>query len=201
MMHLRSLRQNIKELKQLNLESAQASYHLANLVKQFIAHNSFEHLLGSSSSNGLYRRQRLTESTDDFHIILATWEAHSCSPIHDHDETIGVVAVVAGQTVETKYRSVAGAQRSCLLEEVGTRVLQNCTVSPILPGDNLQIHRMENQTDELAATLHVYLDAIDRFHLYQRDGDRHYELMPKQLWFDPNLADRPLVEPTLVGAT
>ncbi|NJL22629.1 MAG: hypothetical protein HC895_20340 [Leptolyngbyaceae cyanobacterium SM1_3_5] len=200
-MHLRSLRQNIQELKQLNLESAQASYHLANLVKQFTAHNSFEHLLRSRSSNGLYRRHRLTELTDDFHIILATWEPHSCSPIHDHDETIGAVAVVAGQTVETKYRCVAHAERGLCVGSSGNESFANCTVSPILPGDNLQIHQMANQTDALAATLHVYLHALDRFHLYEHHADRQYALIPKQLWFDQDSVDRPIAEPALIGVS
>lgn len=89
-------------------------------------------------------------------IMLAGWQQdQQCAP-HDHGDARGLVIVVAGTFVETRYRQV-----DARLAPIGRSTVKAGSALPI---SHSLIHDM--RCDQSGATLHVYLPAIDRMRVY-----------------------------------
>ena len=141
-------------------------------------------------SRGLYTRLLLNAHADPFQIVVVLWGPGSSSPIHDHQGTVGAVALLDGMTCETKYARLGETSAGTRLSCGQTTVLDASTVSPILTDEAGQLHAMHNPSNAWAATVHVYLTPVTDFHIYEPLGDDHYRRIPRQLWFDAENAWR-----------
>lgn len=188
-MTFNDLRTDVAHIKQACLSPALAVSHLREILKQFVACTDTSSIQACFKSQGLYRRQQVSAPQDDFHIVIAIWQPHSSSPIHDHNETTGAVVTLVGETIETKYERVASLGNYCLLKSSETRLLNSTTVSPILPGnEGFQLHAMHNPHNTWAATLHVYLHPLKRFNLYHSQAFGLHTQTSEELWFDTTAA-------------
>ena len=183
-MNIQSLRSNIRQLKSKHPAPAIAAEWLGELVRAFVQHHSLSQLIQLTVSQGLYQRYRLSYPSDDFHIILVTWKPGKKSPIHDHHETVGIVANLLGEMMETRYQRIISIGKYCALKPNAQYSLKPLIMSSILPGKAMQLHQMANPSQQWAATLHVYLEPLEKFHLYHPILKPWYVAVPKKLWFD-----------------
>jgi predicted metal-dependent enzyme (double-stranded beta helix superfamily) len=106
----------------------------------------------------------LLHAEDDFSMIALVWRPGQQTRIHDH-RCWCVVGVVQGSEQETLYRD-----HGAFLTEIGTADNPVGSVSALVPpGD---IHRIHNNTDRIAISLHVY--GID-LRVAGTSGRRYYD--------------------------
>jgi len=185
-MDTQALRATIAQIKSARLDSVNTVEYLAEALKQFANSVDLSSLEQCLDSKSLYRRQRLSDPHDDFHIVMALWKPYSSSPIHDHDETTGAVTTLSGTTIERKYEKAAPLGDYYFLEKGEVQVLDKTTVSPILPEHHgpHQLHAMHNPYATWAATLHVYMHPLKTFNLYNAQACELYTQTSEDLWFD-----------------
>lgn len=157
---------------------------LSGCLRDFVLDPANQRLSFATTTVGLYTRILLNSPEDPFQVVLALWGPGSDSPIHDHDGTVGGVAALVGESVETKYRMDGLDGPTAKLSRSSTLVLRDGVVTPILPDEELQLHDMGNRTGDWAATVHVYLRPIQRFNLYHPNPDGTYTVEGRDLWFD-----------------
>lgn len=136
------------------------------------------------SPHGNYMRLLLNSPRDDIQIVLVFWGPGQGSPIHDHDGTIGVVSALTGQIREIKYQISGRSERGVTLVEESNLLIVPTKATKILPEGDMQLHLMVNETQQWAATVHVYLTAIHRYRMYERKSDNLYCPVETELWFD-----------------
>lgn len=184
-MDTQNIRESIAQIKSAQLATSDIIKRLEETLRRFADSVDLDSIDQCLDSKALYRRQRLSDVNDDFHIVMALWKPHSSSPIHDHDGTIGAVTTIAGTTIERKYEKVASLGEYCFLDVGDTQVLDRKTVSPILPEhQGAQLHAMHNPYGTWAATLHVYLHPLTTFKLYHAQACELYTQTSESLWFD-----------------
>ncbi len=115
-MNLQSLRSNIRQLKSNHFSSTSTAEQLGELVQAFVQHHSLSQLIDSTLSTRLSQRYLLSYPSDDFQLILVAWEPVKKSPIHDHHETVGIVAPLLGETIETRYQRMINIGKYCTLQ-------------------------------------------------------------------------------------
>lgn len=132
-----------------------------------------------------YTRVLLNDPGEAFQIVVVFWPPGARSAIHDHDETLGAVMPLFGQVHETKYRVEPGATPETVeLIATEAQALEAHTFSPITAAPGEQLHDVVNHTSEWAATVHVYLRGIDRFHVYAARPEGGYHAVERALWLD-----------------
>lgn len=135
-------------------------------------------------TTGRYTRVLLNDPEDRFQIVVVFWPPGSRSAIHDHAETHGAVMCLFGEVRETKYARRELGKSRVALEAVADGPLRVGEFSPITPEDGAQLHDMVNASQAWAATIHVYLRAIDRFGVYRATDGGSFVREGRSLWFD-----------------
>ncbi len=138
---------------------------------------------GARSTN-LYARYRLNAPELPIQVVLAIWNPGSDSPMHNHQHLTGVVTLLTGRLMETKYDLAPDGDAWRVVAEAPTE-MQCGAFSPIYPEGIEQVHRMFNPGDETAATLHVYFGHLTRLDRYLPMPDGRLRAEPRDLWFDP----------------
>lgn len=136
------------------------------------------------SPTGNYMRLLLNSPRDDVQIVLVFWGPGQGSPIHDHDGTIGAVSALTGETREIKYQVSGRDELGVALVEKSNFLIVPTKITEITPDDDMQLHLMVNETQQWAATVHIYLKAIHCYRVYERKGDNLYHPVETELWFD-----------------
>jgi predicted metal-dependent enzyme (double-stranded beta helix superfamily) len=157
---------------------------LAAALRDFSRDEKNQRRAGRLVLNGNYARLLLNSLADPFQIVLVLWAPGHGSPIHDHAGTVGVVSAMFGRTREIKYEILHRYGPEVALAPSGDMLIVPGTTTPIYPEDDMQLHLMVNETSEWAATIHVYLTAIHRYHTYDQQSDKLYRSTPIDLWFD-----------------
>lgn len=91
--------------------------------------------------------------TNDYELILLCWEKNHETPIHCHGGEECWVNVIQGKLKETNYTF-----EKDILQETRVDILEQGGVSYM--NDNMGFHKLENNTDERAMSLHLYMDPI-----------------------------------------
>jgi len=118
-----------------------------------------------------YSQYLLHRARDEaFSVVSVVWSPNQSAPIHDHG-TWGVVGVLENEETETRYRRLddGSVAEYAKLEAVGTFVLREGQTSVILPPH--EIHRVENRSDRVSISIHVYgadIGSLTR-HVYDPD--------------------------------
>jgi predicted metal-dependent enzyme (double-stranded beta helix superfamily) len=96
-----------------------------------------------------------TPPDEAWSVVSFVWPCGSTTPIHDHC-TWGVIGVYQGQESETPYRIVAGsiATGQVRLAAQGMASLRPGEVSCVVPP--YDVHRVSNNGDDVAVSIHVY---------------------------------------------
>lgn len=136
------------------------------------------------SPHGNYMRLLLNSPRDDIQVVLVFWGPGHGSPIHDHDGTIGAVSALTGQTREIKYQISGRSEHEVTLVEESNLLIVPTKVTKILPEGDMQLHLMVNETQQWAATVHVYLTPIHRYRMYEHKSGDLYCPVETELWFD-----------------
>ena len=127
------------------------------------------------------RRLLHTDARRGYSIIGMTWAPNQQTAIHDHAGCWGAEVVVRGAMLETTYELLS-LDRSVTLHESTQRHLAQNRVSPIVPG--YDHHRMTNDGDTIAHTLHVYVGKLATVNAYDVDEDGTFVLNSIRLAFD-----------------
>ena len=118
-------------------------------------------------------------------VILMCWPAGSMSTIHDHDVSSCWVVVVEGVVHEVQYASPLldrkfleaekvdphTATGNCgILKVIGESRLDTGGVTSSYANNDIGLHRVENRSDKLACTLHVYAPPLRKMRIYKESG-------------------------------
>lgn len=118
-------------------------------------------------------------------VILMCWPAGQASTIHDHDSSSCWVVVVEGTVDEVQYavpmldrhfiesemKNPTGAVGRCGELRVQNRFrleVGGCTST--YANNDIGLHRVENNTDQPAYTLHIYAPPLSRMKIFKPDG-------------------------------
>lgn len=166
------------------LTAKQRAAQLSAVLADFTATAANQAFAAQFSPTGNYMRLLLNSPEDEFQIVLVFWGPGQGSPIHDHDGTVGVVSALTGEVSEIKYDVFDRNKHGVTLVEESRFLICPSAITTILPEDGKQLHLMVNETPQWAATVHVYLNAIHRYRVYEpRDGGGHRPV-ETDLWFD-----------------
>ncbi|MGH4020182.1 MAG: cysteine dioxygenase [Pseudonocardiaceae bacterium] len=157
---------------------------LSDALGSFVSDEDSKTFVEQLSPNGNYTRLLLNSPDDSFQIVLVLWGPGRGSPIHDHDGTVGVVSSIMGTTREIKYEVLQQRGQESVLARGDEILIAPTHVTPIFPEPDTQLHLMINDTSQWTATVHVYLDAIDRYRLYHQQSGNLYRSELTELWFD-----------------
>jgi predicted metal-dependent enzyme (double-stranded beta helix superfamily) len=96
-----------------------------------------------------------TPADEAWSVVAFVWPCGSTTPIHDHC-TWGVIGVYQGQESETPYRIVDGsiAAGQARVAAQGATVMTPGEVGCVIPP--YDIHRVANNGEEVAVSIHVY---------------------------------------------
>jgi predicted metal-dependent enzyme (double-stranded beta helix superfamily) len=187
----------VRDTKSQPLSQAEALASLSEALAAFVSEPANQHIHFATTTSGLYTRILLNSFADDFQIVVVLWGPHSRSPIHDHSGTVGAVAALVGSTKETKYQVMHTQDGKAHLVKLETMSLSGNRVTPILPDSTTQLHDMENDTDEWAATVHAYLTPVNQFYIYEPHTDGSYAMITRDLWFDADNGWKSWYAPTI----
>ena len=125
--------------------------------------------------------------------ILMCWPAGSRSTIHDHDRSSCWVVVVEGEVHEVQYQqprldkkflemekiNPCEAKGSCgKLKVISTAKLATGGVQNTYANNDIGIHKVENRTDKLACTLHVYAPPLKKMRIYNEKQEPYGYMLP-----------------------
>ncbi len=96
---------------------------------------------------------------DDVDVWVISWANGNDTGFHDHDISCGAVAVVEGEIVEERL-ALAGAPRE-LHHRAGS----------VFDFDASHVHRMRQQTDTRAVSIHAYSPPLSRLGAYAVGSD------------------------------
>ena len=157
---------------------------LSTALSRFTGTAANQHYAATLSPTGNYTRVLLNSPADEFQVVLVLWGPGMGSPIHDHDETVGVVSALLGETEEIKYEVAEQDGGEVALAERSRFRINPARVTELLPETDKRMHRMVNETDRWSATVHVYLFGIHRYRIFEHRGGDRYLPAETRLWFD-----------------
>ena len=110
-------------------------------------------------TNGRDRHFEQLWRDEDVDVWVISWANGNDTGFHDHDTSCGAVAVVEGEIVEERL-ALAGAPRE-LSHRAGT----------VFDFDASHVHRMRQQTDTRAVSIHAYSPPLVRLGAYAVGSD------------------------------
>lgn len=97
---------------------------------------------------------------ESFELVLISWQPHADSGVHNHNKSEGVLKVLKGSLVETRNGN----------PELGT----NENTQVLGEGDvyafPLGFHRMINDTNNRAVSIHLYAPSFNYYDSVKEDG-------------------------------
>ncbi|CAM9368276.1 unnamed protein product, partial [Ectocarpus fasciculatus] len=133
--------------------------------------------------------RNLIFGNESFDCILMCWPPGSRSTIHDHSESSCWVAVAEGAVHEVQYalprfdRKFTEAEKTDPVNAVGNCgklkvVSESCLdicggVTSTYANNEIGIHRVENRSEKMACTLHVYAPPLRKMRIFDENGKVH----------------------------
>lgn len=125
---------------------------------------------------GCYRRYLLNAFDDNFRLILVIWGAKAVSPIHSHGDACGIVLPVFGSIKEVKYKVLQQDAKWAHLKKAEICHLKAGELTTIENHDETQVHLMINEYTSLAASVHLYLPAVNDYKVYHSDHSGRFQI-------------------------
>lgn len=120
------------------------------------------------------------ERTDRFELMLLCWNEKQDTPIHDHGGEQCWVYQVKGDVDEVRYEEN---------KEGDLEVTDKMTLTPgklTYMDDSMGYHSLENNNNEKALTLHLYMKPIDECEVY---NNKTNEFENKEMAYDTYLGE------------
>ncbi len=149
-----SLVDSIREVVRSGADDAEVAGRVAELLAPCLRAESFLTEAQREPDPDHYRQHILhVEEDGSFSIVALVWLPGQETPIHDHVSWC-VVGVHEGQEYETLYEVEVNTQGQNVLVETGHSVNPpGSTAALTPPGD---IHKVVNNGEQLAISLHIY---------------------------------------------
>lgn len=140
--------------------------------------------------------RNLIYGNEHFDCILMCWPAGAMSSIHGHDKSSCWVNVVEGTVHEVQYalpqldkkfleaekNDPASAVGYCgRLKVVNVAKLDTGGVVGTYANNDVGVHRVENRSDKLACTLHIYAPPLRKMKIFNEDGRVHVHVATANL--------------------
>ena len=154
------------------------------LEKWFPRESEYKPFIKLDANDKTKYTRNLIFGNEHMDCILMCWPAGSRSTIHDHDRSSCWVVVVEGEVHEVQYQqprldkkfletekiNPCEAKGSCgKLKVISTAKLETGGVQSTYANNDIGIHRVENRTDKLACTLHVYAPPLKKMRIYNEE--------------------------------
>ncbi len=151
---LASLITSIREVVKSGVDDGEVARHVASLLEPCLGGGSFLTDTQREPDPDHYRQHILhVEEDGSFSIVALVWLPGQATPIHDHVSWC-VVGVHEGQEYETHYQVETDDKgESWLVEDDQSVNPPGSTAALTPPGD---IHKVTNNGQELAISLHIY---------------------------------------------
>jgi 3-mercaptopropionate dioxygenase len=129
-----------------------------------------------------YARHSLYHDPENrFEILVLVWKPGQSTPLHDHDGTWGVEAVLQGRMKIINYLNLNPTEGGIVqLVPTGEFTVSQHSIGRLLhPAD---CHIMRAEGDEVVLTLHVYGKQIRKFRtFYPMDKENSYRVRESQV--------------------
>lgn len=168
------LREVVEQLSELlvdgkdkaNLQKVEAV--MASYNESFNCWKRYEHF----DTNCRYTRNLIAQGEDlSWALMLLCWNPKRESPIHSHSSSECYVRVLHGTITEYRYAWPApGASEEEPLKCIGTSVAAAGDVT--FMNDNLGLHKLVNDSDEPAITLHLYFPGFQSCKLFMDNNGK-----------------------------
>ncbi len=103
------------------------------------------------------------ERTETFELMLLCWNNKQTTPIHDHGGEKCWVYQIKGTVDELRYKENENGK----LEVTQRMFLKPGSLTYM--DDSMGYHTLENNNDEKALTLHLYMNPIDKCDIFNED--------------------------------
>ncbi len=171
-----NVRQLIKTIQSIRSENSITRDLFSELIwplRQFVICNKSLIETIAECPPGCSRQYLLNGLEDNFRLVLVIWGARATSPIHDHGNTAGIVLPVFGSIKEAKYQILGQEKGRARLRKTEVCHLKAGELTTI--NDGSQLHLMINEFPALAASVHLYLPAVNEYNLFHPDdADRFH---------------------------
>eukprot|EP00602_Paraphysomonas_sp_CaronLab_P005468 CAMPEP_0185022458 /NCGR_PEP_ID=MMETSP1103-20130426/5166_1 /TAXON_ID=36769 /ORGANISM="Paraphysomonas bandaiensis, Strain Caron Lab Isolate" /LENGTH=341 /DNA_ID=CAMNT_0027554529 /DNA_START=84 /DNA_END=1106 /DNA_ORIENTATION=+ len=181
---------SLVEFLKANIKGSNHSAHNVRMVsreleKWFPRPSEYQRYIQLDQCDATKYTRNLIYGNEHFDCILMCWPPGSQSTIHDHDVSSCWVAVVEGTVYEVQYalprldkkfiemeqRDPATAVGNCgKLKVINVACLDTGGVTGTYANNEIGIHRVENRSDKLACTLHVYAPPLRKMKIFDENG-------------------------------
>mmetsp|Transcript_11730 Transcript_11730/g.21373 ORF Transcript_11730/g.21373 Transcript_11730/m.21373 type:complete len:367 (+) Transcript_11730:123-1223(+) len=156
--------------------------------------SEYEQYISVDPSNPTKYTRNVVHTDENMDVILMCWPAGCKSSIHDHDASSCWVTVVEGEVHEVQYqlprldrkfleaeqKDPANAIGTCgQLKIVNTACLDTGGVTGTYANNDIGIHRVENRSDKLSCSLHIYAPPLRKMKIFDEEGNVHVHLATK----------------------
>ncbi len=136
---------------------------MAKLVqnKELFTPEYVDDVLNFKIDNTLY-----ASPNNNFVVQLFTWPKNTETPVHDHDDTWGIMGVYKNKLKIKEYKvQYEEALQDFSIEEVGLIEANENNVCYVEPPP-FSTHKLWNPFEELCLTIHVYGKEIKEYNIY-----------------------------------
>lgn len=131
--------------------------------RELISQQTIDDIMSGSIDNTVYSSKR-----NDFVVQIFTWNAKSITPVHDHD-TWGVMGIYYNKLFVTEYSLTNIDHNSYDINVSQEYLAKSGDVCYLIPPDE-EIHKIENITDSLSISIHVYGKPIKEYNVYDLEN-------------------------------
>ena len=101
---------------------------------------------------------------ENIEVILIGWEIGQSSTIHDHPSNGCIYRILGGEMVEYRYNSKLNVESTTKLNVESTTKLKKGDIGNMM--DNRYYHKMSNESDVRASSLHIYSPPNYKMNIY-----------------------------------
>ena len=126
-----------------------------------------------------YSRYPLHSDELGFQVLAIAWAPGQYTPIHDHDETWGVVGVYTGRIEVVDYLPQRDQGNLSLMTPLSPKTASQKEIAYIVKANDR--HKVGNPADQNSVTIHVYGKALDAVCTWTHTRENWYERQAAQL--------------------
>jgi cysteine dioxygenase len=157
------------------------------IEKWFPRYSEYQSYIRINENDESQYTRNVVYCNEHFDCILMCWPPGAVSTIHDHDESSCWVTVVEGAVHEVQYqlprfdrkfteaetRDPATAVGHCGKLKVVSEARLDISggVTSTYANNDIGIHRVENRSDKLACTLHIYAPPLRKMRVFDESGN------------------------------
>lgn len=154
-----SCNNNCREI--VNRSSHSMRKLLAN--RSLINDEYIENIYNGSINQTVYKSEQ-----NGFIVQVFPWENGSQTPIHDHN-TWGIMGIYTNCLEVAEFSLYNTEDNVCDLQQSQKYLIEQGDVCYLLSPDE-EIHKINNPTDKMSVSIHVYGKTIDEYNIYDMEN-------------------------------